>query len=138
MTYVKTTVLGTILATVLATSAFATDYTTLRNDKRMHGELLGASLAYLISENCPSIKLRRLTMIGRALRLRSYAKGLGYSGDEVDSYVTADSEKARFRSIAEPILVKKGAVPGKPETYCAVGKKEIASKTFVGTLLRAR
>ena len=139
MTYAKTTILGAFVAATLATTAAsATDYTILREDKRMHGELMGASLAYLIAENCASIKLRRLTMVGRALSLRSYAKGLGYSGGEVDDYVTADVEKDRFRAIATPIMANKGAVTGKPETYCTVGKNEIASKTFVGTMLRAR
>ena len=139
MTMKRKTIIAAMAVFAMTTAnASATDYTTLREDKRMHGELLGASLAYLIAENCPTIKLRRLTMVGRALNLRSYATGLGYSSGEVDNYVTADAEKDRFRAIATPIMAKKGAVAGKPETYCAIGNKEIAGKTFVGTLLKAR
>ena len=119
----------------LTTAALATDYQGLRDDSRVHSELVSASMAYLIDEQCASIKLRKLRLVGKALNLRSYAKGLGYSGGEVDAYVNDKTEQARFRQIANAILAGKGAVSGNAASYCDVGRAEIAAGSYTGAIL---
>ncbi len=120
----------------MATAALAADYQALRDDARVHSELLGASLAYLIDEGCPTISLRKLTFVGKALSLRSYAKGLGYSGGEVDAYVNDKTEQDRFRAIASAKLAENGAVAGNAASFCTAGRAEIEAGTFTGAILR--
>ncbi|MCP5036648.1 MAG: DUF5333 domain-containing protein [Rhodobacteraceae bacterium] len=136
----KKIVIGAVSATILATSmsgaSSAADYQILRDDNRVHTELLAASLAYLINEACPSIKIRRLKVTGQALSLRSYAKSLGYSGGEVDAYVSDHDEQERFRAIAEAALAEKGVVEGDAASYCTVGRAEIKAGSFAGGMLR--
>ena len=136
---ISTKLIASTFALVLtATSAFAVDYTKLRKDTRVHNELYAASIAYLINDNCADISIRKLSLVGRVLSLRSYAKGLGYTGAEVDAYVNSGEEQDRFRAIAEPWLASKGAVKNDAASYCAVGKQEIAKKSLVGSMLKAR
>jgi hypothetical protein len=138
MNTLKTILTVVTLTAVTATGVFARDYADLRSDKRVHNELLAASIAYLINDNCADLKIRRLSLFGRVLSLRSYARGLGYTGSEVEDYVNDDAEQDRFRAIAEPWLASKGAVKGDPASYCTVGTTEIAKKSLVGSMLKAR
>ncbi len=126
------------LATFFFGQAFATDFTALREDPRVHHELLGASVAYLIDEKCSELDLRRLRLGIRALNLRTYARGLGFDNREIATYVDSPVEQARFRAIAEPMLAEKGAVIGNGESFCTVGYAEIKKNTFIGGLLRRR
>ncbi|WP_371169113.1 DUF5333 domain-containing protein [Aliiroseovarius sp. 2305UL8-7] len=136
MIKLRTITLASVLA-LAATSgiASATDYQKLRDDKRMHNELLGASIAYLIDESCSSLKLRKFRLLNKAFALRSHAVGLGYSTKEVLAYVDSKAEQDRFRAIAEPMLKKRGAKPGVEESYCAIGRENMEKGTFSGSLL---
>ncbi|SPF75952.1 hypothetical protein ALP8811_00947 [Aliiroseovarius pelagivivens] len=118
--------------------AHATDYDPLRSDSRMHAELLGASVAYLIDENCDALSLRKLRLLNKAFSLRKHAMSLGFSHSEVMDYVDSDTEQDRFRAIAEPLLASKGVVEGQEETYCTVGRAEIEKRSFTGSLLYER
>ncbi len=113
------------------------DYTALRQNERVQGELLGASIAYLIDENCPDISLRRLKLAARALSLRSYAKGLGYTGAQVDAYVNDKAEQERFRALAMDWLTRQGLTPDDPASWCAIGRDQIDQGSWIGTILRA-
>lgn len=134
MTNFKTLLTSAVFAS-LATSAFAVDYTAMRKDARVHNELLGASIAYLIDENCPDLSLRKFRLINKAYQLQKHANTLGYSLGEIKNYVDSKVEQDRFRSIAEPMLAKQGARKGNAESYCAVGRAEIAKGSFAGKLL---
>ncbi|WP_424939640.1 DUF5333 domain-containing protein [Aliiroseovarius sp. S253] len=118
--------------------ASATDYGTLRTDSRMHNELLGASVAYLLDENCSELGLRKLRLLNKAFSLRKHAVSLGYTTNEVMAYVDSETEQDRFRAIAEPLLASKGVVKGQEETYCTVGRAEIEKRSFAGSLLYER
>lgn len=132
-----THILGVATAGIaMATATMAADYQALRDDARVHSELLGASLAYLIDEGCPSISLRKLTFVGKALSLRSYAKRLGYSGSEVDAYVNDQTEQARFRAIASTMLAENGVITGDTASFCTAGRAEMEAGTFTGAILR--
>ncbi len=119
-------------------AALATDYTALRADSYIHDRLLGASIAYLIDEQCDSISARKLYALSQVLKMQSHAKSLGYSTKEIAAYVDSKDEQARFRAIAEPYLAEQGAVTGDAESYCVVGRAEIEKGTITGSLLRAR
>lgn len=123
------------IATAATGAASSVDYTALRDDSRMHNELLGASIAYLIDENCPTLGLRKFRLLNKAFSLRKHAMTLGFSSKEVMAYVESKTEQDRFRAIAEPILAKRGAKPGDEDSYCAVGRAEIKQGSFAGSLL---
>ncbi|MDA5094086.1 DUF5333 domain-containing protein [Aliiroseovarius sp. KMU-50] len=118
-----------------ATAATAVDYTAMRQDARVHDELLGASIAYLIDENCQDLKLRKFRLFNKAMALQSYARGLGYSFREITAYVDSKIEQDRFRAIAEPMLAEMGARKGNEDSYCAAGRAEMEKGSFAGKLL---
>lgn len=139
MMSIRTVILATgLIATAGAGMASATDYEPLRNDDRMHSELLGASVAYLLDENCSELGLRKFRLLNKAFSLRKHAVSLGFSTKEVMAYVDSEDEQDRFRAIAEPLLATKGVVDGQEETYCTVGRVEIEKGTFAGSLLYER
>ncbi|WP_424941780.1 DUF5333 domain-containing protein [Aliiroseovarius crassostreae] len=134
MSKFKSLITGLALG-AMATPALAVDYTAMRKDERVHRELLGASIAYLIDENCDQLSLRKFRLFNKAMALQSHARSLGYSLSEVTAYVDSKSEQDRFRAIAEPMLKKMGARKGDEESYCAVGRAEMEKGTFAGKLL---
>ncbi|HEV8034324.1 DUF5333 family protein, partial [Yoonia sp.] len=66
----------------------------------------------------------------------SHASSLGFSDDEIDAYINDDAEKDRLEGIARAQLAGLGAVADDPDSYCAVGRAQIAANTRVGWLLR--
>ncbi|HHL21525.1 MAG TPA: hypothetical protein ENJ52_08340 [Aliiroseovarius sp.] len=125
-----------VLAAMAGTALAATDYSKMRADKRVQSELLAASMAYLIDDECASIRLRRFKVVTYALSLSSYAKSLGYTSKEVEAYINDKDEQARFREMAEARLIEKGADPDQPESYCVVGRAEIEKRTYLGSMLK--
>ncbi|WP_432447879.1 DUF5333 domain-containing protein [Aliiroseovarius marinus] len=139
MMSIRTVLLATGFAVTASTGvAAAADFNVLRKDARMHAELLGASVAYLLDENCSELGLRKLRLLNKAYSLRKHAMSLGFSSKEVMAYVDSTSEQNRFRAIAEPLLAGKGVVKGQEDTYCTVGRAEIEKGTFAGSLLYER
>ena len=51
------------------------------------------------------------------------------------AYIDDRAEKARLEAIARERAVAMGVVEGEPETYCAVGRSEIARGSQVGRYL---
>ena len=132
MTYL----VGAAAMVALGAAASATDYGALRADSRVQGELLGASMAYIVDEQCPTIKLRRFKLVTYALSLNSYAKRLGYSGKEVEAYVNDPDEQARFRAQALEVLLEMGAEQENAASFCEVGRAEMEKGTYVGSILK--
>ncbi|SHE64584.1 hypothetical protein SAMN05444339_101967 [Loktanella atrilutea] len=108
----------------------------LKDEAEIRDGLLVVGMAYEISEKCGSIDARKLRGITTLLNLKSRARDLGYSSEEIDTYVDDKAEKKRLEGIARAQLVQLGVVPGEEETYCAVGRDQIAKGTGVGRLLR--
>ena len=132
----NTLLLAGLVAAMAAPVASATDYTAIREDTHIHERLLTASKAYLIADTCPSISERRFYLIRQGLKLQGYARDLGYTNKEIAAYVDSKVEQARFRAIAEPWIAERGGVKGDVNSYCAVGRAEIANETKVGAFLR--
>lgn len=134
MTMFKPVLVGLFFAAA-ATPALATDYTAMREDTRIHSELLGAAIANVIDEKCDAIGLRKFRIFNKAMSLQSHARTLGYSFGEIKDYVDSKTEQARFRVLAESELAKRGARKGDNATYCAAARAEIKKATFTGKLL---
>jgi hypothetical protein len=90
-----------------------------------------------IDDNCPTIEARTLRALGELNKLRDYALEKGYTAAEVRAFVTDKAEKARGKALAAEWLKARGAEPGNPEAYCAIGEAEIAKGSLIGYLLRS-
>ncbi|MCA0870198.1 DUF5333 domain-containing protein [Seohaeicola saemankumensis] len=110
----------------------------LRDVAKVDDALLYIAIANEIDERCDSIAGRRLKAIRLLWDLKDHANDLGYSDAEIRSFVESDSEKARMRKRGEAYLAANGASYDKPETFCALGRAEIARNSAIGVLLRAK
>jgi len=110
--------------------------TPLRDVVHVREGIINVGIAYEISEVCPSLSARLFRGIGFLNGLKSHARDLGYSRDEIDDYVNDNAEKKRLEEIARGRLFDKGAIAGQPQTYCVVGRAEMAAGSDIGRLLR--
>ena len=97
--------------------------------------LINTAIAYEIDRKCEELDGRRLQGIAFLWSLESEARRLGYSRDEIRAFIDDDEEKDRLEAIARERLRGMGAVEGQWDTYCAVGREEIAKASPIGRLL---
>ena len=121
---------------VVALSGSLTAQTALKDVERVREGIIATGMAYEISEKCRSISPRYFRAIGFLNSLRSHARSLGYSNDEIDAYIHDSEEKKRLEGIARGRLSDLGVEAGSEVTYCAVGEAEIAAGSDIGRLLR--
>ena len=100
--------------------------------------LLAVGLADEIRNNCPSISARMLRALTFMNKLKSEARALGYSDEEIRTFRKNRAEKAKMRARGEAYLKQNGVLKGQPETYCALGRAEIKKSSKIGALLRAK
>lgn len=110
--------------------------TALKDEPQIRDGLIAAGMAYEISERCDSISVRLLRGLGYLSSLKSEARNLGYSNDEIDAYIDDKVEKDRLETIARGRLAELGATRADEATFCAVGRAQMAANTRVGWLLR--
>ena len=125
----------TLAALLLAAPVMALE--PIRSEKHINNVLLQGFIGDAIADNCPTIEPRKLRAIGELNKLRSYAQSKGYTVAEIRAFVTSDTEKARGKAEAAEWLKARGAEPGKPDAYCAIGEEEIAKESLIGYLLRS-
>lgn len=125
----------TLAALLTALPAFALE--PINQDGHINNTLLQGFIADQIADNCPTIEPRKLRALGELVKLRDYALDKGYAAEEVKAFVSSKAEKARGKGEAADWLQVRGAVPGKPDAYCAVGEAEIAKESLIGRLLRS-
>ncbi len=97
--------------------------------------LINTAIAYELDRKCDDLDGRRLQGIAFLWSLESEARQLGYSRDEIRAFIDDDEEKDRLEEIARERLRGMGAVEGQWDTYCAVGRDEIAKESQIGRLL---
>lgn len=124
-------------ATVLAGAAAAAK-PPLNEVPEIENKLFAAAVGWEISEICDDIAARKLKALNEAWALKARANELGYSNDEIRAYMKSKTQKKRMRAKGEAYLKSQGAIYGQPETFCAVGRAEIAKKSAIGALLRAK
>jgi hypothetical protein len=122
------------LALILATPALA--LVPLKDQTEISEGLIAAAIAYEIGDKCDSINARLLRGVSFLNGLRDRAGDLGYSDAEIDAYLDDRAEKNRLESVARQRLRDLGGVEGDWESYCAVGREQIAAGTQIGQLLR--
>ncbi len=98
--------------------------------------LMVIAIADEIRKRCDGINARMIRAVSRINGLKSKARALGYTDDEIDDYVTSKSEKARMRSKAEGYLAGQGVPRGDLQALCQFGRAQIRQGGSIGKLLR--
>jgi len=134
-------------ATALTAAAFVTltgagqaaqaDLPPINQNDHIVTSLLAAAIGDEIRKNCPDIGARLLRAFREARKLERYALDKGYSEDEIEAFLDSPDEKDAMRARRDAYLAANGVKAGDADSYCALGRKEIAEGSLTGTLLRA-
>ena len=135
MKLVKTAVMAAVLGLPLAAPALALE--PINKNAHINSVLLQGFIADAMTDNCPTLRPRRMAALHELTKLRDYALKQGYKAAEIRGFVENKTEKARGKAEAAAWLKANGAVPGKAQAYCALGETEIAKKSLIGRLLRS-
>ena len=109
----------------------------LNQEPHINESLVAGRVGDVIRNECSSISAKMFVVLGKLSDLEDYARSKGYTEAEVKAFLKDKTEKARIKGLAEAYLKKAGAVPGDEESYCKVGRDEIAKGTLAGSLLRS-
>ncbi|WP_157933014.1 DUF5333 domain-containing protein [Roseovarius salinarum] len=110
----------------------------LAQEDDINAGLLAVGIADEIRDHCPTISGRVFKALFYMNGLKRMARERGYTDDEIDAYVDSDAEKARMREKGEAYLARHGVDRDTPETFCDLGRAEIARGSRIGSFLRAR
>lgn len=132
----KTMTAAVTVFALTTVSAFA--LTPLPKEAHINHSLMSGVAADNIRNACPSISARMITAWSKLNGLKTYAENKGYQEAEVRAFLKNPTEKARVKAMAAAYLKSHGAVAGNAESYCKVGREEIAKKSLIGQMLRAR
>lgn len=125
-----------LLSLTIATAAVAK--TPLRDVPAIDDRMLSVALAIEISDKCNEIKPRTFKGLAYLNSLKGKAQKMGYTYDEIRTYVKSDTEKARMRKRGEIYVKSKGFDPTRAEDLCKLGHAEIAQGSLIGSLLKAK
>ncbi|WP_343082023.1 DUF5333 domain-containing protein [Ostreiculturibacter nitratireducens] len=109
----------------------------LSQNSYINERLIAGRVGDLIQRNCPNVSGRLIYAYTQAKALQRYALDLGYSEDEVETFLKDKVEKRRVYAAADAYLAEHGVVEGNEESYCRVGLEEIEKGSIIGSLLRA-
>lgn len=125
----------TLVAVLAASPALALE--PLNKEAHINESLVAGQVGDTIRKTCPSISAKMFTVLGKLNALEDYARDKGYTEAEVKAFLKDKTEKKRIKQLAKDYLAKAGAVEGDVESYCKVGRDEIAKDTLAGSLLRS-
>lgn len=98
--------------------------------------LMAIAIADEIRKNCDGISARMIRAMRQIKALEKRATALGYSEQEIKSYVKSKAEKARMRKKANSYLASQGVAASDQKALCRYGREEIARGGPVGYFLR--
>jgi hypothetical protein len=87
---------------------------------------------------CPTLSARMIKGWSFARSLESDARAMGYSKEEIADFVESKADRRRIEGNAAAYMKANGVISGQTETYCALGREEIAKASQIGALLRAK
>jgi len=128
--------LTAVLMMPLMTATMAWAKPPLRDVPQIDNGVMAVAIADAIRKSCDDINARLIRAYATLNALKSAARDLGYTDEEVKAYVTSKDEKARMRAKAEGFLQDNGVRPDDIPALCRFGKRQIQSQTEIGKLLR--
>jgi len=126
---------GLSLSGAVATAAEA-ERPPLRENAHIYNSLFAVAVGDEIRKKCPSISARMFRVWRGARELEAYARAEGYTEEEVKTFLRSKKERARMRKLRDAYLKAHGVVAGDAQSYCRLGREEIARNTLTGSLLR--
>lgn len=108
---------------------------SLAEDQHVVHSLMSAAVGDTIRKNCPSISARFFVALRKVNELEKYALKLGYSNAEIKAFTSSGPARKLIEGLTRAYLIENGVVEGKKETYCSLGRAEIAKRSLVGQLL---
>jgi len=109
----------------------------IENENIWH-ELLQISVASKISEECTSIEARKIKGLFALLQIKSVAKELGYTDNEINEFVSSEENKKKLKNETDVYLLDNGVDLNNVKTVCLFGQSEIDQETTIGSLLRIK
>jgi hypothetical protein len=129
-------VLAALAAAAVAQPAAALE--PLSQNTYVNDRLVQARVADLVRRGCPTISARLVRAFTQARALKRHALDEGYSEAQIEAFLDSDEDRQRIYARADRYMVENGVVNGQPETFCRLGRDEIARQTVAGSLLSAR
>lgn len=133
--------LAALTAAMMAVAALATPAAALEplsQERYINDRLIAARIADRIRRECPSIDARLIYAYSQARALERYALDKGYSRQQVDAFLDSKADRKRIYAVAEDYMARNGVRDGDAESYCRLGRQEIANGTVTGSLLVAK
>lgn len=124
-----------LFALFLADASSAAALPPLGEQAAIVDKLVSVRVADRIRRTCPTIGARLFRVLSESNALKSEVRGLGYSEDVVRAFLRDDAERAKIYEKAEAYLSAHGAKAGDAETFCDLGRAEIAANTYAGSLI---
>jgi nucleotide-binding universal stress UspA family protein len=125
------------VAAMLAAASPALAQVPLAEEAHINDSLRAGRIGDVIRNTCPTISARMFVVLMKIEDLKRYALDQGYSRDEVEEFIKNKDQKNRLKAEAAAYLAEAGAVEGDAESYCKVGRDEIAKGSLIGELLRS-
>lgn len=120
---------------LIATPAFALD--PINREPHINESLIAGRVGDVIRTTCPTISPRLMVVYSKLKELERYARDKGYSEADFQAFKNDGTEKNRMKAQAAAYLAQAGAVEGDVESYCRVGRAEIAKGSLIGEMLRS-
>lgn len=124
-----------LLGLFLAGAALAEGKVPLAQEPHIRDSLVAGRVADVLRNECGSLHARMLLVLSKLDDLKDYAVAQGYTEAEVKAFLKDRKQKDAMKALAADYLAQAGAVAGDEESYCRVGKEEIAKGTLAGSLL---
>jgi hypothetical protein len=102
---------------------------------RIDDALMKIAIADDIRKRCDGIGARMVRAYLRINGLKSEAKAMGYTDDEIEDYVISDAQKARMRRKALDWLAERGVDGTDTDALCRFGIAQIDAGSEIGRLL---
>ena len=110
----------------------------LIDNENIWDELLQISVANKISEECTSIDARKIKGLFALLQIKSVAKELGYTDNEINEFVSSEENKKKLKNETDIYLLDNGVDLNNVKIICLFGHREIDQETTIGSLLRIK
>lgn len=123
---------------VLSGAVPAKAVTPLYDDPVLREGFYKIGLAEELRRNCPRIAPKLVRAYAFLKELEKYAMDAGYSRDDFKQAEGSLAQKPDMRAQIEASLSQRGVRPGDSDSYCAVGRQEIARGTQIGEMLEER
>jgi len=134
----RRSLLAGLLALLVAPAVGASALTPLPEETHINQSLMAGVVGDEIRKHCPTISARMLVAWFKLEELKRYALNKGYGRAEIKAFIKNPEQKARVKAMAQAYLQSHGVRPDEPGSYCRLGEAEIARKSLIGVMLRAK